>query len=91
MSLASSASLRTLAGSIDGSLGRRVREPIRAANSIMLSRYLADPQRHEKTACAHSTANTMTSPAEDIKEMKKKIRAIIPKASGARSNQSEGR
>jgi hypothetical protein len=56
----------------------------------MLGRYLSDPQRHEKIGCGIGTVNAKTSPADDIKEMKKKIRAIIPKASGGGANQREG-
>jgi len=98
--MSSAASLRTLAGSIDGyivpsawetmvtranvdirSLGRRVR----ASNSTMLSRYLSDPQRHEKITCGTATISAKTAPAEDITAMKSKIRAIIPKAAGGGS------
>jgi hypothetical protein len=57
-------------------LGRR---PLPAANSFRLGRYLSDPQRHEKIACSIPTTNAKTSPAEDIANMKKKIRAIMPK------------
>ncbi|KAN0096695.1 hypothetical protein V8E51_015500 [Hyaloscypha variabilis] len=84
--MSSAASLRTLAGSLDGSLGRRVR----ASNGTMLSRYLSDPQRHEKITCGTATINAKIAPAEDITAMKSKIRAIIPKAPGGGSAQGPG-
>jgi hypothetical protein len=56
----------------------------------MLSRYLSDPQRHEKIGCSISTVNAKNSPAQDIKETKKKIRAILPKEYGGGANQREG-
>jgi hypothetical protein len=55
----------------------------------MLARYLSDPQKHEKIGCGLSTTNAKTSQAEPIMEMKKKIRAIIPKASGGGANQEK--
>jgi len=56
----------------------------------MLSRYLCEPQRHEKIACGIPAINAKTSPAEDITAMKTKIRAIIPKAPGGGANQGQG-
>lgn len=55
----------------------------------MLGRFLSDAQRHEKIACGLATTKAKTSPAEPIQEMKKKIRANIPKASGGGANQGK--
>ncbi len=55
----------------------------------MLGKFLSETQRHEKIGCGLATVNAKTSPAEPIVEMKKKIRAIIPKASGAGANQGK--
>jgi hypothetical protein len=52
----------------------------------MLGRYLSDPQRHEKILCGVATVNAKISPVEDITAMKRKIRAIIPKAPGGGAN-----
>jgi hypothetical protein len=55
----------------------------------MLSRYLSDPQRHEKVPCGIPTVNAKTSPAEDIAAMKVKIRTVIPKATGSGAGQGQ--